>query len=143
MKTIAITILLILNSIFIFAQKDEYLKKCYELLGKKEFSEAINYAQKALYLDNEDLSVLNTLAWCQLQNKNFNEALQTLLKAQAILPTKPNDNTLPFILSNLGHSYLLTNNYQKAMQVYNENSKYELNGKKWFNVILEDLVLLN
>lgn len=84
----------------------------------------------------KDGSAINSLAWENLLNKNFPKALEILEKGIPLV--QENDEAFPYLLTNLAHAYLFTNQFDKAHKIYLDNLSLKLNEKPWKTAILED-----
>lgn len=83
-----------------------------------------------------DGPAINTYAWDYILLKNFPKAVQILEKGLLLL--NKSQEIYPFLLINLAHAYLLTNQFEKAHAIYFENLKMKLNDKSWESIIHED-----
>lgn len=101
------------NANFIF--DDFYLKKIFEV---------------------KDASAMNSIAWENLLSKNFTKALQVLEKGIPLIADT--DETYPYLLTNLAHAYLFTNQFEKAHKVYLDNQQRKLHDMTWKEAILQD-----
>lgn len=98
-----------------FSFDDFYLKKMFEL---------------------KNASAINTIAWESLLSKNFTKALQVLEKGIPLITDT--DETYPYLLTNLAHAYLFTNQFDKAHAIYFDNLQRKLNDMTWKEAILQD-----
>jgi len=48
------------------------------------------------------------------------------------------DETYPYLLTNLAHAYLFTNQFEKAHKVYLDNQQRKLHDMTWKEAILQD-----
>ncbi len=115
---------------------DKYYKLANELSQKNQLDSAIHYYKVVDYFYPNNPSVLNSLGWTYLVNKQFNEALTIFEKAKSV--TKTNDKTYMYILGNLAHSYLLTDNTEKAKKIYYDNRKKQVGDKLWEDMVVSD-----
>jgi hypothetical protein len=76
------------------------------------------------------------MAWDNILAKNFTKALQILEKG--ILLVKETDETYPYLLTNIAHAYLFTDQFEKAHKVYFENLQRKLHDLTWKEAILQD-----
>ncbi|XZF14940.1 serine hydrolase [Chitinophagaceae bacterium MMS25-I14] len=80
-----------------------------------------------------DKNMLNDIAWHLLENKRPAEAMLYLKRA---LQLTPGDL---FVLGNLAHSYLFTNNYTAAIEIYKAHMNETVGGNiTWQDMIKQD-----
>lgn len=94
-------------------------------------------------LENKDTSTIrriseeiNSIAWDNLMVRNYKNALFFLEKTLPIIDQK--DEIYPYLLSNLAHAYLFTNDFEKAHKIYFGNNQRKLNDMSWKEAILQD-----
>lgn len=115
---------------------DKFLKIANVFLQNNQLDSAIHYYKVVDYFYPNNPSVLNSLGWTYLVNKQFDEALTTFEKAKSV--TKATDQTYMYILGNLAHSYLLTGNTEKAKEIYYNNKKKQVGDKLWEDMVVSD-----
>ncbi len=103
-----------------------------------DFNKAISIAKEDLDKDKKNPDLLNSLAWYQLKNKEFNSALTNLEQAMKLLEEKPNSYTESYVKGNLAHAYLFTNNYDKAIDIYTNNLDVKFGETPWLFVVIDD-----
>lgn len=102
-----------INTKFVF--EEVYLNKIFEL---------------------KDASAINTIAWENLLEKNFTKALQVLERGIPLI--EETDEAYPYLLTNLAHAYLFTNQFEKAHKIYFDNVQRKLDDMTWKEAILQD-----
>lgn len=118
------------------------MDKALKYRDKKDWANAIKFAKKGVAEQPNNPMFKYFLGTCQFYNKSFDNALQTLSKINTTgMSNGQYKNFIPYIKLSLANSYLLTGNYDKAMEMYHANSDiwFNLEGKNWYDVILEDL----
>jgi len=81
-------------------------------------------------------SAINAYAWDCLLNRKFSKALEILERGIPLINN--NDEAYPYLLTNLAHAYLFTNQFDRAHKIYFDNLKLKLNGMSWREAILQD-----
>lgn len=96
-------------------------------------------------IEHKDTTTINNISWSitamaweNLIEKNYTRSLYVLEKALPFIEEK-NEN-YPYMLSFLAHSYLFTNQFEKAHKVYFENIQRKLNDMTWKEAILQDFI---
>ena len=115
---------------------NSYYQKGSTFLNSNHLDSAIHYFKISYFFASDNASVINSLAWSLILNKEFNKALDYLEKEISI--TEKSNTTYPFLLVNLAHAYLLTNNYEKATNIYFNNESLKLNEMLWADAIVTD-----
>jgi hypothetical protein len=85
---------------------------------------------------NNIASDINRIAWENLMEKNYKRALYVLENAIPLI--EETDEIYPYLLGNLAHAYLFTNQFEKAHKVYFDNIQRKLQDMTWKEAILED-----
>lgn len=76
------------------------------------------------------------MGWRLILNKQFDEALKIFENGVSI--TQKSDNSYPFLFSNLAHCYLFTNNFEKASNIYYNNTDLTINQMPWADAVVTD-----
>lgn len=115
---------------------DKYNKIGSEFSGKNQLDSAIHYYSIIYYYFPKNPSVINSLGWHLILNKQFDEALKIFENGVSI--TQKSDNSYPFLLGNLAHCYLFTNNFEKASNIYYNNTDLTINQMPWADAVVTD-----
>jgi adenylate cyclase len=92
--------------------------KAYALMARinliqRKFDEAVENGERAVRINSNDPTMLNSLAITMHYNGKFDESIALVKNAMRICPYYP-----AFYLRYLGTSYLLTGRYQEASEAY-------------------------
>lgn len=85
-----------------------------------------------LYNDHNEANIYNSLVWCSLLLKKYNDAIGFARQGLEIAP----DNL--FILMNQAHAFLLTDQLEKAKAIYMAHLGETINGMTWQKGVLQD-----
>lgn len=112
---------------------NNYRNEADSLIGIKKYTDAIDIY---LMLD-EDTSAndmdYNSLGWCYLLTKQYLKAIKYLKKGEKI------DETNLLIQENLAHAYLLSNNFEKAKEIYIKYKGFNVDEtQSWEDSVKED-----
>lgn len=112
---------------------DEYRDKADSLIDEKNYAEAIDIY---LMLDEDTVANdmdYNSLGWCYILTKQYLKAIKYLKKGEKL------DETNLLIQENLAHAYLLSNNFEKAKEIYMMYKGSNVDEKQsWEDVVKED-----
>jgi tetratricopeptide (TPR) repeat protein len=114
---------------------DAYYSRGDARAKKKQYDAALKDTQKAIELNSKDGHYYSSLAWYQLFNRKPREAIAASLKA---LKLSPADAVV--IKTNLAHSYLFDNQFDKAKAIYLEykDSKLRDDERTFSQAVLDD-----
>lgn len=106
------------------------IKELLELLQGQNVTKDYAELEKTLFelitLGVDNYEIYNTLGFCQLCLKKYDEAKKTLTVGLGKNPTDL------FLLGNLGDYYLLTNQFDQAMEIFIEHKNKKLGDKRRF-----------
>lgn len=113
---------------------DTLVKKGDDYTDDNKFDSAILNYKIVYYYHPKEVS--NSLAWALILDKKFDEALNVLLYGISL--TSKNDMNYPYLLLNIAHCYLLTDNYEKAIEIYFNNTDVLINKMPWGEAVVTD-----
>lgn len=87
------------------------------------------------FQENPETLRISQLYWPEIMNKNFDKAIEYTLEAVKLSPNSK------WILTNLGHCYLLSGKFEEARKIYFENigTRLEFGNQYFEDSVLEDL----
>ncbi|MBS1773957.1 MAG: tetratricopeptide repeat protein [Bacteroidetes bacterium] len=119
-------------------QKDKRIKELVEFIKGQTITKDYSGQEKSLVelitLGVDDYQIYNSLAYCQLCLKKYDEAKKNLTIGLGKNPTDL------FLLGNLGDYYLLTNQYDQAIEIFRLHKNERLEDKRHFkDAVADDL----
>ena len=115
---------------------DKYYKIANNFSQSNKLDSAIHYYRIVYYYFPTNPSKCNSLGWCLILSNKFEEALK--LFEAIIQKTHKSNEAYPFVLGNLAHCYLFTNNFDKATSIYYNNMDLVINNMSWADAIVSD-----
>lgn len=116
-------------------QKEKRIKDLDELIKGQTITKDYTGQEKSLLellsLGIDNYRVYNSLAYCQLCLKKYDEAKKSLTIGLGKNPTDL------FLLGNLGDYYLLTNQYDQAIQIFLQYKNEKMEDKRRFKEAVE------
>jgi len=111
---------------------EKYVQMANEFSNNYVLDSAIHYYKISYYFYPQHVGIINSLSWVLILNKNYTEAQKLLEYAKTIEP-----NNL-YIKLNTAHCYLFINEFEKALNLYNENIDAMVGDVLWQDGVIAD-----
>jgi len=115
-------------------------EKATKYFNSGNLENALKYISSVVNSEPSNTLYLGTYGWWLLLDKQYLKSLQVFERANS-LSEKTKQDTMIY-LCRLAHAYLLNNQYDKALQIYNENLDKKINNLDCYDFINNDFNLL-